>query len=193
VNEALRTFVAVPIPINIITRICEIQRECETLKFPIRWVRPEGIHLTLKFLGQISEVDTDRIFDAMTASFQEISSLSLCAQGMGVFPTIKRPKVIWVGIGGERDVLRYLQGKLEDNLAKIGFPKEKRAFNAHLTLGRMRGKLDIRKLSDIIRQFSDFSTDSFFVDEIILFKSDLKPSGAVYSKLRTVSLNRGSS
>ncbi len=188
-DETLRTFIAVPIPVNILNCIREVQQKYAAYKFPVRWVRPESIHLTLKFLGHISGTDVDRVFDAMTASFQKTPPLSLHAKGLGVFPTIKRPRVIWVGIGGEQDSLKKLQGELENNLEKIGFPKEKRAFNAHLTLGRIKGKIDSQKLADAMRKFSDFSTESFSADEIVLFKSDLKPSGAVYSQLRIVSLN----
>ena len=184
----LRTFIAVPIPADILTRIREVQEAFAAYKFPVRWVRPESIHLTLKFLGEIAEADLERVYDAMAASLQIVRPLSLHAKGVGVFPTVKRPKVLWVGIGGELESLKKIQAELENNLEKIGFPKEKRPFNAHLTLGRVKGKIDSRKLAGAMREFSDFTTESFSAEEIVLFKSDLKPSGAVYTRLRTASL-----
>jgi 2'-5' RNA ligase len=107
---------------------------------------------------------------------------------MGLFPGIKKPRVMWLGVGGQLESLFKLQSTLDENLEKSGFPREKRPFKGHLTLGRIKGKIDTKKLVDSMRSLKGVESDSFFADRIILFKSDLKPTGAVYTKLSSTAL-----
>jgi len=151
-------------------------------------VKPGNIHLTLKFLGDIDPLDIDNIAGAMDDAAREIAPFTLRVGGIGFFPGIKRPRVVWVGLGGDSQILFDLQRKLEDRLASAGFPKEKRAFKAHLTLGRIRDAVHHDTAGRAIQHFTRPAGQHFTADRIILFKSDLKPTGAEYSKLKETKL-----
>jgi 2'-5' RNA ligase len=146
-------------------------------------VKPGNIHLTLKFLGDIKTDDIDTIGSAMKAAAEGCAPFTLTAGGIGFFPGIKRPRVVWVGVGGQFQPLFALQRNLEEHLAAAGFPKDKRSFKGHLTLGRFREGPDPAAVGRIMQAYSDFGKEEFAVHRIVLFKSDLKPSGALYSQL----------
>jgi 2'-5' RNA ligase len=153
-----------------------------------RWVRPENIHLTLKFLGDINSEEIKKAGDAIISAAGENSSMSLGAKGIGFFPGVKRSRVIWTGIVGQTRELADLQKTLDGKLDTVGFPKEKRPFKGHLTIARIKRKLDARRLVDAMKEFGRFESKTFIADEVVLFKSELKPSGAVYTKLMSAAL-----
>jgi 2'-5' RNA ligase len=121
----------------------------------------------------------------MTDAVDDFAPLNLVAGGLGVFPGIKRPRVIWLGLGGQIQLLIAMQRVLEDNLAALGFKKEKRPFKGHLTLGRFRQTVNPNTIHQIMRQYANGYSKEFTARRIILFKSDLKPTGAVYSQLQS--------
>ncbi len=179
----IRTFIAIELPEEIIYTISKVQEEIKSYGLKIRWVRPENIHLTLKFLGDIQEADTEKVARAVSESVTGYHPISIAVKGIGVFPGIKRPRVIWLGISKQLDLLTGLQKTLDEKLEAIGFPKEKRPFRGHLTLGRIKDKIDPKRLNDVLKEFNKFESEHFFADRIILYKSELKPKGAVYTKL----------
>ncbi len=185
-SQTIRTFIALPLSDNLISQIFEIQRQLKSYDFPVRWVKPENIHLTLKFLGDIPLESVENIATAMEITIRGRSPMTLFAKGLGVFPGIKKPRVIWVGISGDIQALSEMQAALESNLEKIGFPKENRPFKSHLTLGRIKKSVSSRNLFDALQSFSDFTTQPFEARELILYKSELNPSGALYTKLKTL-------
>ena len=165
-----------------------VQQELKQLRLAARWVRPQNIHLTLKFLGNINPADIEKIGKAMADAAGDSAPITLTVGGIGFFPGIRRPRVIWVGLGGQTDALRNFQRNLANRLATIGFPSDKRSFKAHLTLGRFRQAVNPNILNQTVQDYSDLGDLQFSVDRIILFQSDLKPSGAVYSHLKLVEL-----
>ena len=183
-SQTIRSFIALELPDAVNSLLDNVQQELKSLRLKAKWVRPENIHLTLKFLGNINPGAIEDIGGAMADAARDCVAFSLTVGGLGFFPNIKRPRVIWVGLGGEIQVLLNLQRNLEDRLATVGFPKEKRSFKAHLTLGRIRQAVDPAKIGQVIQEYSDLGYQKFTADRIILFKSDLKPSGAVYSPLK---------
>lgn len=183
-QETMRTFIALELPREVKSLLQEMQQELRRLKIGARWVRPQNIHLTLKFLGDINPDDVDRIGDALNGTVADISGLRLSVRGIGVFPGIKRPRVIWVGLGGDLQELFALQSGIEAGLDAIGFPKEKRGFKAHLTLGRIKQAVKPDVIRQMMRQYAGLSSEEFNCDHVTLFKSDLKPSGAVYTLLK---------
>jgi 2'-5' RNA ligase len=187
-SGTIRTFIALELPPAVISLLREVQQELQRLKLGARWVRPENIHLTFKFLGDIQPDDIDRIGVAMADAVSEFTPIALAVRGVGVFPGIKRPRVIWVGIGGDTQELLALQSRLEEKLASLGFPGEKRAFKAHLTLGRIKHAVNPEIIRQMLNEYTDLSSEDFFLKQIILYKSDLKPSGAVYSQLNQAKL-----
>ena len=182
-SNTIRTFIAIELPEKIIYTIKKVQEEIKSYGLKIRWVRPENIHLTLKFLGDTKAADTENVARAVSESVTDYPPISLAVKGIGVFPGIKRPRVIWLGVSNQLDVLTTFQKTLDEKLEAIGFPKENRPFRGHLTLGRIKSKIDPKTLHDVLKEFIQFESEHFFADRIILYKSELKPKGAVYTKL----------
>ncbi|MDP2861386.1 MAG: RNA 2',3'-cyclic phosphodiesterase [Desulfobacterales bacterium] len=186
----IRAFIALRLPENVLSSINKIQEDLKQYRLPVRWVRPENIHLTLKFFGNISESDTESIGIAMCDCAGCCSSLTLSAKGIGVFPSVARPRIIWAGFSGRISLLLSFQDALEKRLEKSGFKKEERPFKGHLTIGRFKDRVNSERLIEAIRKHKDFNTDLFNAGEIILFKSDLLPAGPVYTELLSVPLTQ---
>jgi 2'-5' RNA ligase len=186
--DTIRTFIAVEIPEYIISSIRGLQQGLKDYGIDMGWIRPENIHITLKFLGNVEAADINKIYGAIYNTTDGVASISLKAKGVGVFPGIIRPRVLWVGLTGQLEFLMRLQQTLDENLKAIGFPKEKRPFKGHLTIGRIKAKINNKIFVDALRAFSHFESETFIADKIILFKSELKPQGAVYTNLASASL-----
>ena len=158
----------------------------------IRWVRPEGVHLTLKFLGDVDAGLLEGILAAMERAAQGTASLSLALSGIGAFPSPKSPRVLWVGLGGELELLRELQARIDKELHQAcGFSRERRAFTPHLTLGRTRENISAderRKLGAVLAEVALEAEVSWDVGEVHLIRSTLTPSGAVYDVLGSAAL-----
>jgi RNA 2',3'-cyclic 3'-phosphodiesterase len=188
-NQTIRAFVAFPIPETITIRICDIQERLKSYRLPVRWVKPENVHLTLKFFGEISLSTVNDIGKVLEDTVRVYAPLMFFIKGLGVFPNIKKPRVLWIGISGDIKPLSEIQANLEINLEKKGFAKENRPFKSHLTLGRIKGDIHPENLFDILRSFSNFTSEPFEAKELVLYKSELNPSGALYTKLQTVYLD----
>ena len=182
-SDTIRAFIAFKLPENIISSIRKIQEDIKSYAFKVRWVKPENIHLTLKFLGDINSTDIEKVSETIINTVNGHTPVSLAVKGTGVFPGIKRPRVIWVGLTGQIEKLAGMQKDIEENLEELGFPREKRPFRGHLTLGRIKGKIDPKKLMDTMKKFEKFESELFIADKIFLFKSDLKSTGSVYTEL----------
>ena len=144
--------------------------------------------MTLKFLGDVATGQIETIATAIEKAARGFAPLSLSARGVGVFPDIRRARVFWVGIGGQFRQLGQLQAAVADGLARVGFPAEKRPYKGHLTIGRVKQAVDSRQLAAALTEFSGFETKRFTVDEVVLFRSQLRPDGPIYSRLKTVTL-----
>jgi 2'-5' RNA ligase len=189
-SETIRSFIAVELPDDVLSAVSRVQGQLKSYGFRTKWVRPANIHVTLKFLGDIDSGTIDAIASAMVSAADGCVPISLSAKGIGVFPNTKRPRVLWAGLTGEVNLLIDLQRKLDDRLSDIGFAKERRSFKGHLTLGRFKARVNSSEITRALTEFEDFETQSFMARELILFKSELRPSGAVYSKLEGISLER---
>ena len=189
----MRTFIAIELPKNIISSIRKVQENLKNFGFKtfgkkIRWVRPENIHLTLKFSGDIKINDFEKIKIAISDAVDGYNPISLMGKGMGIFPSIKRPRILWVGIGGQTNQLFSLKKNLEEKLESAGFPKENKPFKGHLTLGRINGKINPQNIADAINEFQGFETKAFTCDKIFLFQSELKTTGPIYKKLIKITI-----
>jgi 2'-5' RNA ligase len=181
--QTIRSFIAIELPSAVADLLGKMQQDLRATGLRAAWVKPQNIHLTLKFLGDIKTGGIDAVASAMKAAAEDCAPFTLGASGIGFFPGIKRPRVIWVGVGGQIQPLFALQRNLEDCLAAAGFPKDNRSFKGHLTLGRFRQDPDPAAVARILQSYSDFDREEFSVHRIVLFKSELAPSGAVYSQL----------
>ncbi|MEJ2100868.1 MAG: RNA 2',3'-cyclic phosphodiesterase [Desulfobacterales bacterium] len=182
--ETFRSFIAIDLPKSVRLFLQEIQDNLKSYKLPIKWVRPQNIHLTLKFLGDIETAQTAKIAAAMILAAENCTGVCLTAKDIGVFPDLKRPRVIWAGVKGQLEILETLQRTLDHHLAEIGFPKDRRTFRAHLTLGRVKGKIISARMKTAIAGLKSYESEPFEVDRIVLFKSELRPAGAVYTRVQ---------
>lgn len=186
-TDNFRAFIAIDLPSSIRSSLGETQEILKSFGLRAKWVRPQNIHLTLKFLGNIDSDDVDKIIAAMTLTANDFKGVSLSAKEIGVFPGIRRPRVIWAGLNGQLEILQNLQQTLDGHLADLGFAKETRSFKGHLTLGRVKARIAAVRMKTALDQLKGFESESFETREIILFKSELRPTGAVYTKVARVS------
>jgi 2'-5' RNA ligase len=187
-QESIRTFIAFELPDAIIQTAGELQLDLKARGLKLRWVRPQNMHLTLRFLGDIAPERTAELAQAMRRTVRAAAPLELSIQGMGVFPGLRRPRVLWIGLGGRTDELKKLQADLEEELAALEFQREHRPFTAHLTLARIDRWIDAQQLLQGIEDVGGFKPRTFQASELILFRSDLKPQGPVYTPLERIAL-----
>lgn len=182
----IRSFLAFELPPEIREKIGEVSTELQKLTLPIRWVKVTNIHLTMIFLGYVDEDKIDDIKEKVNLVVQRFSIFQTRLNGIGVFPNWRKPRVIWIGLGGEIERLSNLREELQTELKVLGFKPEKRPFAPHLTIGRFKGLLDRdEELKSILDRYHDLSGDLQYLNELVLFKSDLKPDGPVYTKMAT--------
>lgn len=157
----------------------------------VRWVDPKGIHLTVKFLGNIDAGLVEQVLDAMQKSARSSNPFSLELSGLGVFPNRRPPRVLWAGVGGDLDALDSLQRELESSLATQGFRREERGFNPHLTIGRFRNGVSRdqgQRIVDAVASIHLEPTPSWSVGALHLMRSTLTPQGALYDSLGAASI-----
>ena len=181
-------FIAFALPDHIKSGLGRAQEGLKSFGLKAKWVRLQSIHLTLKFLGNIEADQVDPVAAKMAEAARGIGPFILGAKGVGVFPNIRRPRVVWAGLAGDLGQLEGLQRNLDAALSAIGFAGEKRSFKGHLTLGRFKGRMDSQQVAQALEQYSGFKTQTFTAQQLVLFKSQLEPKGAVYSKLKIVPL-----
>ena len=184
----IRSFIALDLPEDLIKGLQNLQDKARKHTDCVRWVRPDNIHLTLKFLGAIDEAQVEpigRILENLTAG---IEPFKLQVRGFGAFPNARNPKVIWVGMDDHQQRLVQFQEKLEATLATIGFAPEKRGYSPHLTLGRIKESRGKRDIEQLIEKYKDEDLGYFTAGSIVFYRSDLQPSGPVYSSLKSIQL-----
>ena len=184
----IRSFLAIELPKPILRKIEEVQGELRLTHADVRWVNPEKIHLTLKFFGNIEELRIDPIFKSIEEPIRNTHPFSLKVKGVGAFPQLKNPRVIWMGLVDGREVLISFQKQIETQLEKIGFQPEDRPFHPHLTLGRMRSSRGKEELVGGMEKHREEEFGDFQIERVVLFKSDLKPTGPIYTPLREMKL-----
>lgn len=181
----IRTFLALDPPEEVLLEIAAIQNRLRKLIHgDIRWVRPEGIHLTLKFFGDIPEDDVGKIAATVETAAEKEMPFSFAVGGVGFFPNPHRPRILWLGMNGDVERLGVFQKGLEQALVRIGFPCEERPFRPHLTLGRIRAVKALIGLDRAPATGDGYAAGRFVASGLSLFQSDLTPGGAVYTRLK---------
>lgn len=180
-----RAFLAIPLPEALLANIAELQERLKKDFAPVRWSRLDNLHLTLRFFGDCSQEDLDKISKTMVTVGALWSPFEVTVAGIGAFPSLKRPRVFWVGLQDDAEMLS-LHADLERGLERDGFPKERRPFTPHLTLGRAKGRISADQSS--LAPYQDEQYGSLPVDRLVLFASELGPRGAVHRPLKTVKL-----
>jgi 2'-5' RNA ligase len=184
----IRSFLAIELPKVILKKIEEVQRDLRSTRADVRWVNPEKIHLTLKFFGNIEESRIDPIFKSIEEPTRNTLPFSIKVSGVGAFPHLKNPRVIWMGLVDGKAILTSFQKQIETQLEKIGFQPEDRPFHPHLTLGRMKSSRGKEELVGRMEKHREEEFGDFPVERVILFKSDLTPSGPIYTLLKELKL-----
>jgi len=184
----IRAFLAIDVPDSYRAGLTAVQEALKKSGADVRWVTPANIHLTLKFFGDI----TDRQVEAIAAAAATIAAttpvLTLQAQSLGTFPGLRNPRVIWLGLAGQTDLLAILAQQLENAFVPLGFPAEKRPFTPHLTLGRVRSNRGREELQRLLENLVLPPFPAFPVNAVVLYQSTLRPQGAVYTPIRKIGL-----
>ena len=190
--DRLRASIALELPTAVTETLEHLVQELQSRGVEaVRWARPEGIHLTLKFLGNISSDSVGRISQALSRCAASSAPFDLCLKDLGAFPSTRDPRVIWVGLGGALEPLVTFQTALESELEHLGFARERRPFSPHLTLGRTRDGMTApqrRRIGEAIVSEQLEVGGVLPVKEVNLVKSVLTPSGAVYTSLYSTPL-----
>ncbi|MBI5194612.1 MAG: RNA 2',3'-cyclic phosphodiesterase [Nitrospirae bacterium] len=202
----MRCFISIAIPEDIKKKMSAIQERMKRSGADVSWTKPDGMHLTLKFLGEIEEKRVAKIETAMNIACAGITPFSLQVSGIGVFPPPppipplnkggvggvvsrgRHPRVMWIGLNENGNNLIKIQRGIEYQLEEIGFPAEKRRFSPHITLGRVRSNRNLSQLSAIMDGDRNTEIGGFSVSAVHLIKSDLRPEGALYTELYLLQL-----
>lgn len=189
----IRSFIAIDLPAKIHNRLEKVSIHLkENLEgAPIRWVPVTNIHLTLKFLGDVSESNLEVLKDVLDTVVSNHNKFEISIGGLGAFPKARRPRVIWIGIEAPPE-LASIQRNIESETARLGYARERRPFSPHLTLGRVSrsaGSRDVRKVAQVLNNFRVGFLGVARVEAVNLFRSDLQPGGAVYTGLYTAQLD----
>jgi len=184
----IRAFIAVEVSPATIACITSAIEELKPKLPAIRWVAPANFHLTFKFLGAVDASQIEAIGAALELAITPFPRCTINAKGLGVFPRVRAPKILWVGFLA--DELRWLAASIEGALIPLGFPAEPKEFTPHLTIGRWRpGDRPPGGLKQELTRWRDWNFGQTIIDQVILFQSVLKPTGAVYSTLKVIKLN----
>ncbi len=190
--EQIRSFIAVELPDEVKEGLVRLRGELGSDKHRfVKWVSPEGVHLTIKFLGNIASGRVNDITQAMEEASRGITPFSLEIAGLGAFPNLRQARVLWVGVAGEIDKLSELQRRIDSALVARGFAAEDRPFVPHLTLARIRqgtSPQERKSFGQVVESTMFEDRYRVQVDDVSLMKSQLTPVGAVYTRLSLVRL-----
>lgn len=186
---SIRSFIAVDTAEEIKEKIAELSEKLRATGADVRWETREKYHITLKFLGSVEEKSLELLASRLGGHLQTFAPFSLSYHTVGCFPNLHHPRVIWVGAEDREGTLTRIQEKAEDLAAGLGIEKEDRKFHPHITLGRVKGSKNLKALIAELEQVA-FEPQSSVVHEVLLMKSELKPSGSVYSVLQRLSLRK---
>lgn len=177
----MRAFIAFDLPDSLHAALAAAQREYQIAAPDARWSRPGGIHLTLKFLGEISDAQTKEVVEAL-ARLEPLEPFEIEVRGFGFFPHERRPRVFWAGVAAP-PALADLAAQIDTQMEKVGFAREDRVFSPHLTVARFKIPRPQADLAAAIAARAATSLGKFKASEFFLFESKLSPQGSQYKKI----------
>jgi 2'-5' RNA ligase len=186
----MRVFVAIPLPSELRSKLLAVQQEFRQIPLEATWVREDGFHVTLKFLGEVQAERVDDIVAAMLETVRKYRPFVVKLREVGVFPHESQPRVLWVGLRDQAGVLGHLQRNLEESLARKGFPHDVRSYNPHLTLARLKNLKYQSEFSRSLDRQRNHEVGQFEVNHLELLESRLHPTGARYSVINAVTLRQ---
>jgi 2'-5' RNA ligase len=184
----IRAFLAIELPDAWRPGLAQVQGELKRSHADVRWVTPGNIHLTLKFFGNVPDDEIDALALSAREAAAQAAPLQLQVTSAGAFPSPQAPRVVWLGLGGDLVPLTQLFYRLEKAFATLGYPPEGRAFNPHLTLGRVKSPANRERLAKMLAKMPPLDWPPFTVKELILFQSVLSPHGSKYTPLQVIRL-----
>jgi 2'-5' RNA ligase len=182
----IRTFIAVELSPRVITRSGDLIDELRVIGAEINWVRPQQMHLTLKFLGDVPDTETPDICRVVQQVAADFEPFEIVCRGAGAFPNIRDPRTLWIGIQDGADELKQLQAAIDDAFkTKLGYGKEPRGFHPHLTIGRVKHVPHNKReeLTQLLESHADFDADLAIIDEVVTFASFLGRGGPKHDPL----------
>ncbi|MGI6294877.1 MAG: RNA 2',3'-cyclic phosphodiesterase [Armatimonadota bacterium] len=182
-QRVIRTFVAICLDEEIRGRISEVQERVKKLTTQVRWVQPGNFHVTLKFLGDVTPKKLSVVQSALDELAAGYEAFDLSVAGVGVFPTPRRPRVIWVGVEDGREQLEALASGVEQGLVRAGFEKEQKPFRSHITIGRVKESKPVEGLLEGLQEIDAQGLGSQRVDSVVLMESVLQSGGPIYTPL----------
>ncbi|MGH9391835.1 MAG: RNA 2',3'-cyclic phosphodiesterase [Vicinamibacteria bacterium] len=188
--ETIRTFIAVDLLEEIRRRMASVIERLRSRAEGVRWIKPEAVHLTLKFLGDVSPEKIGKIGEALAPKLRRVEPFEARVARIGCFPSADRARIVWIGIDEPTGILTRLHEKVDAAMGGLGFPREERPFRAHLTVGRVRRDAGGLDLQSLVAREPAADLGALKIAEIILFRSDLRPDGALYTPLDRYPLGR---
>jgi 2'-5' RNA ligase len=182
----IRTFIALPTSIDVQQKMAAVQSILKSTESDIVWELQDKFHITLKFLGAIEHSNIESLSSILSKSMENFPAFEITYNSLGAFPSINNPRTIWIGTKSNQPVLD-LQFSVEQICCAFGFHKEERPFHPHITLGRVKGTHNLDRLTDAIKTVT-FEPMQSRCSELLLMKSDLRPSGSIYTILKSFSL-----
>ena len=186
-TDVIRTFICIEIPESIKSRINKLQETLRQIEAQVSWTKASNIHLTLKFLGGVEASRIERVGKALERAAKGIGPIEVEIGGAGCFPSPRSPRVLWVGVSNVTEQFQRLYSNIEDELSRGGFEREKRKFSPHLTIGRIRTPPKAAVVAEALIA-SGFAPETFKATEVIVMRSDLKPTGSIYSPQASITL-----
>lgn len=180
----IRSFLAFDLPDVLKEGVDSVHRDLHPLIRDVRWVAPGNVHLTVIFLGHVPQGDLDGIGSSAAAVCSRYGPFRMALEGLGTFGGRRRPRVLWIGLSGDLDRMGAFRDALQDSLQPFGIQRETRPFRPHLTVGRFRENARPGEALDrCLKERAQWATPLGVLDEVVLYRSDLKPGGAVYTRL----------
>lgn len=184
----MRLFIAIELSKEIKNQLTAIQERLKAASADVKWVLPDNIHLTLKFIGKTESSKIASITKILNKVSRKFKAFKIGISGLGAFPSLNSPRVIWAG-ADKAEIISDIAKILEEELEKLGLAKEKRGFECHLTLGRLRSLRNLDALRETVKKNIEFKAGTFAVTNISLIESKLTPQGPIYSVIYTASLS----
>jgi len=194
-EKQIRSFIAIPVPSEGIQALEEVVHGFDAeIGRDVRWVKPEGIHLTLKFLGNTPVGMVDKVLIELASVTEKFNPFKLEIFGLGAFPNLRNPRVLWAGVKGDLEQLSKLQASVDDAAGDLGLPKEHRTFSPHLTLGRVRREASdgrLRKISEVIAEGELSAAPTWTANTVNLMRTELGPAGSRHYLVGTSNIGSG--
>ena len=194
-EKQIRSFIAIPVPDEGIQALQAVVQDFDAeIGRHMRWVRLEGIHLTLKFMGNIPAGMVDRVLADLPTVTAKFSPFKVGISGFGAFPNLRQPRVLWAGLDGDLAILASMQLAVDDAVGNLGLPKEQRDFSPHLTLGRVRREVtdgQLRKIGEVVSAANLADSPSWTASAVNLMRTELDPAGSRHYLVGSATIGGG--